>query len=168
MGDLQRVVQLGELLVEQQLKLAAAEKTVSDIKATVIKLEREDLPTLMAEIGVNEIKLTSGKKITIKEDCDAKISDTNKPAAFKWLLEHGFGGIIKVLVAVQFGKGEHEQAQKVATDLQKKYRDRQVQLDENVHPSTLKAFVKERMTAGEPVPVDLFGVYVYSKAVIKD
>jgi len=168
MGDLQRVVQLGELLVEQRAKLVEAEKAAATIKATVLQLEREDLPALMAEIGVSEIRLTNGKKIAVQEDCDAAISEKNKPAAFRWLLDNGFGGIIKVLVAVQFGKGEHDQAQKVAAALQKKYRNNQVALEENVHPATLKAFVKERMTAGEPVPVDLFGVYVYSKAVIKD
>ena len=168
MGDLQRVVQLGELLVAQRAKLAEAEAAAAAIKATVLQLEREDLPALMSEIGVREIRLNSGKKITVQEDCEAKISDKNKPAAFRWLLDNGFGGIIKVLVEVQFGKGEHDQAQRVAEALQKKYRNNQVSLEENVHPSTLKAFVKERMTAGDPVPVDLFGVYVYNKAVIKD
>jgi hypothetical protein len=39
---------------------------------------------------------------------------------------------------------------------------------ETVHPSTLKAFVKEQLAVGTAVPFDLFGIYPYSRAIIKE
>lgn len=168
MTELERVVAMAELMVAKEEEFAEAEKALAELKAVVLRLEREDLPMLMAEVGLRELTLTSGKKITLKEDVDAKITEANKPNAFAWLLEHGYGGIIKTLVSVQFGKGEHDEAAKIQNALQAKYKDRTVVLDENVHPMTLKAFVKERMGAGEAVPIDLFGVYPYTKAVVKN
>jgi hypothetical protein len=38
---------------------------------------------------------------------------------------------------------------------------------EGVHAQTLKAFIKEQMAKGVDVPLELFGAYPYSKAVIK-
>lgn len=168
MNDLARVVKLGELLVARQEALTALETEAAKVKADVLKIEREDLPALMAEIGVSQIRLDSGKTISIKEDCDTRISEANKSSAFSWLLLNGYGGLIKTTVAITFGKGEHDAATAVSTALAAQYADRPVSLDESVHPSTLKAFVKERMGAGDPVPLDLFGVYAYNKAVIKN
>lgn len=167
MSDLQRVVKLGELLVERRDALADAEAKAAEISKEVLRLEREDLPNLMTELGLSEITLTSGKIITIKEDLDTRISEANRPAAFAWLLDHGFGGIIKTLLTIPFGKGDREAAEAVRDELKAEHPDYEISLDESVHPSTLKSFVKERMKDGEPVPADLFGVYVYSKVVIK-
>jgi hypothetical protein len=167
MSDLTRLVALGEQLVSRRAELEALEEQVKHFKAGVLQLEREDIPMLMAEIGVNQVTLTSGQTITLKEDCDARISDANKPAAFGWLLKNGFGGIIKTAVSVAFGRGDRETAAKITEELRDRYPERTVEMEEVVHPQTLKAFVKERMAAGDAIPVDLFGVYVYNKAVSK-
>ena len=164
--DLARVVKLAELLVKRTADLAAKQAEADVIKEEVSRLEREDLPALMAEIGITDVGLKDGRRVSIKKDFDCGISKANKEKAFAWLVNHKFGGIIKVLVAVQFGKGEREAATKIAAELQKMYRDKTIQLDEGVHPATLKSFVKERMEAGEPVPPDLFGVFTFNKAVI--
>lgn len=166
--DLKRLVQLAELMVAKELEYAEKEKELAELRTVCLRLEREDIPMLMAEVGLSEIKLANGKKVTLKEEVDAKITEANKPKAFAWLLDHGYGGIIKTLVAVQFGKGEHDEAAKIAATLQSKYKDHVVALDESVHHSTLKAFVKERMKEGEAIPIDLFGVYPYTMAVIKE
>jgi hypothetical protein len=67
MSDLERVVKLGELLVQRQEALKQAEAAAAEIKADVLKIEREDLPALMAEVGLSNITLTSGKTISIKD-----------------------------------------------------------------------------------------------------
>ena len=41
------------------------------------------------------------------------------------------------------------------------------QVRQSVHPSTLKAFIKEQFTSGNDVPTEPFGVYIGSKATIK-
>lgn len=167
-ADIKRVVLLAERLVELQRHQQQAEEALSAVKKEVLALERDELPSLMEEIGVSELKLTTGGKVSLVQDCEAKIPEALKPKAFAWLIKHQFGGIIKTQVLIAFGKGQHDSAAALTKELQQKYPDNPASLDEGVHPSTLKAFVKERMEKGEPVPVDLFGVFFYKKAVVKD
>lgn len=168
MNDLRRLVAMAELLVAKQSEYLAAEKALGEMKVDLLRLEREDIPTLMAELGVTDITLNNGKKLFLKEDVDARITEANKAEAFRWLINNGFGGLIKTMVAVQFGRGEHDEASRAAQTLREEFADRQVMLDESVHYQTLKAFVRERMEKGEALPADLFGVYPFTKAVVKD
>jgi len=166
-SDLARLVKLGSLLVERKAAVEAAEAALADLKADVYKIEREDMPNLMAEVGLDEVKLSTGQTITIKEEVETRISEDNRPAAYSWLLEHGYGGIIKTNVSVQFGKGEHTAAEEVTEKLRAQFAKNPVMLEETVHPQTLKSFVKERLSAGDAIPHDLFSIFVFTKAVIK-
>ena len=38
---------------------------------------------------------------------------------------------------------------------------------EQVHPQTLKAFVREQVESGKPFPLELFGAFLGQKATIK-
>lgn len=165
MMDLTRIVSLAELLVEQQSEVDQLDAKLKEAKQRLQRTEREDLPDLMAEAGLTEIKLEDGSRVTIKEEVDAKITDKTRPQALKWLLENGFGGLIKTQVALAFGRGDHDAATTVRDQLSEEYDG--VELKEEVHHSTLKAFVKERMAAGDKIPMDLFNVYPYNKAIIK-
>lgn len=166
MSDLKRIVKLAELLKEQKAAVDQLKQKLKEAEADYRRIEREDLPQLMAEIGVNEITLDSGARVTIAEDVDTRISDANRAAAHRWLIDNGFGGLIKTAVAVTFGRGEHDAAVAVRDSLAREYPD--VSLEERVHHSTLKAFVREQLAEGRGVPMDLFGVYPYSKAIIKE
>lgn len=165
MNDLERVVQLCELLERQAAEVDRLTEDLRGAKAAMLRTEREDLPSLMTELGLTQLKLADGSVVSLKEDVDARISDDTRPGALRWLLDNGFGGLIKTEVSLSFGRGEHDQAIHVVDDLQQHYEN--VALKEDVHPSTLRAFVREQMAAGTAVPVDLFHVYPYSKATIK-
>lgn len=165
MTDLERIVSLAEELVAQQKEVDEINEKLKSAKAHALRLEREDLPTLMAEVGLSEITLTDGSKVQIKEDLDAKITDKTRNDALRWLLDNGFGGLIKTNVSLAFGRGDHDTAAEVRDRLAQEYDG--VELKEDVHHSTLKAFIRERMAAGDSIPMDLFNVYPYNKAIIK-
>lgn len=168
MSDLTRIIKLAELLVQQQKEVKESEERLKSAKAAAMRTEREDLPTLMAEIGLAEITLSDGSKVIIKEDCDAKLTEATRERALAWLASNNYGGLIKTSVSLIFPRGARELAVKVRDELCGQYaNDAAVDMKEDVHHSTLKAFVKERMASGEQVPMDLFNVYPYSKAVIK-
>ena len=165
MSDLKRIVQLAELLRTHQTEIERLEEELKQLKAAALRIEREDLPLLMTELGLQEIKLGDGSVVKVSEDCDARISDATRTPALAWLNEHGFGGLIKTQIALTFGRGEHDKAiavqQRLAADFDN------VELKEDVHYQTLKAFVKEQLAAGASIPMDLFNVFPYSKATIK-
>lgn len=164
MSDLKRVIKLAEVLAEQQARVKRLDEELKEAKKEANRTEREDLPALMSELGVQELTLEDGQKVRIKEEVDARITDKTRPAALQWLRENNFSGLIKTNVSVFFPNGEHEEAERAREALAERYEG--VTMEERVHPATLKAFVKEQMSTGAGVPMDLFNVYPYSKAVI--
>ena len=71
--------------------------------------------------------------------------------------DHGYDDIIKNDVSVSFGRGEDDMARSLRLLLKKKdtFLNR-IQLS----IPTLRAFVRERVEAGDEFPMDLFGAYV--------
>lgn len=165
MSDLDRVKTLAELLVKKTALAKENEKLLKEQKAQIRQIEQEDLPLLMKEIGLSEITLEDGSKITLFEDCEAAITKAKHDAAMKWLVDNNFDGLIKCVVGIEFGKGDHDEAKElrdaIATD------HPEVQLIETVHPATLKSFVKEQMQAGKPLPMDTFSVRSFSRVKVK-
>lgn len=163
-NDLQRAVQLAELLIELREKVTDLEKQLDVAKADVRRVEQEDLPDLMQELGLETFKLKTGELIEVKPEVDCGISEERRPAAHDWLINNGFGGLIKTEVVVTFGRGDQVAASTFAREVAEAGKSPAVV--ERVHPSTLKSFVKEQMSAGKPVPFELFGVHPYSKVKI--
>jgi hypothetical protein len=167
-SDLKRIVKMVSELLEKKKALDEAAAVVEALTKEVGAIERDSIPTLMDEIGVSTIKLLTGQTVTVIQDCETSISKERKPKALAWLIKHGFAGLIKTAVSVSFAKGEHDSAEKVKLTISRMFPKNEVELEESVHPQTLKSFVKERQEKGEPVPTDLFGVFMFKKAVIKD
>lgn len=164
MSDLQRVVQLAELLLKLRENVESLETQLEKAKGDMRRVEQVDLPALMQELGLETFKLKSGETIEVKPEVDCSITEEKRSAAHSWLVDKGFGGLIKTEVVVTFGRGEHDAAEDFAEEVTKQ--GKQPNLVERVHPSTLKSFVKEQMAAGNPVPFDLFGVHPYNKVKI--
>lgn len=157
-------MELDELALMAQALIAAdeaVEKADTELKAKKEKariLREETLPGAMQELGVTEFKLDSGQRISVRQEVYAQIPAASKGAAFQWLRDHGFDGLIKTGVTTEFGRGESEEAAKL---LERLHTEGFINasLKEDVHPQTLKAFLKEQINAGgdDPVPLDLFG-----------
>lgn len=159
MSDLQRAVQLAELLLKLRENVTRLETELEAAKKDVRRVEQEDLPDLMQELGLETFKLKSGETIEVKPEVDCGISEERRAKAHDWLTANGFGGLIKTEVVAKFGRDEREAAVACAEQIGG-------EMIERVHPSTLKSFVKEQMAAGKPLPFDLFGVHPYNKVKI--
>jgi hypothetical protein len=69
------------------------------------------------------------------------------------------------VVSTSFGRNEDVKAQTLVNTLSDGgYSVNQKQW---VEPMTLKAFVKEQVEKGAPLPMDLFGVYIGKKAKVR-
>lgn len=159
MSEIQRVVQLAELLLQLRKNVERLTNELAVAKADMLRVEQEDLPDLMQELGLETFRLTSGETIEVRPEVDCAITEERRAAAHKWLVANGFGGLIKTEVVVKFGRDEHDAAVACAESIGG-------EMVERVHPSTLKAFVKEQMSAGKPVPFDLFSVHPYNKVKV--
>ena len=162
---LKTIAELARAVEAQSTRVSDLEALIKEEKKKLLKLTDEDLPALLHEIGMAKFELDDGSKIELKPTYGAHIKVDNRDAAFGWLRSNGFDDIIKNTVSCIFGRGEDKKAEtfiKVAHDAGVPASQK-----EEVHPSTLKAFVKERVENGEEFPMDLFGAYVGQRATIK-
>lgn len=160
-----RVAELVALMVQQSAAVDAAELALRAAKDAYTRTEQEDLPELMREFGLTELRLEDGTRVDVREDVQAAITEERRASAHAWLREHGFGGLIKTAVTVSFGRNEEDQARVLAQRLaEEKYA---TDCAESVNPQTLRAFVRERLEAGDKIPFDLFGVRPFNRARIE-
>ena len=162
---LKTIAEMARAVEAQSTRVSDLEALIKEEKKKLLKLTDEDLPALLHEIGMAKFELDDGSKIELKPTYGAHIKADNRDAAFGWLRSNGFDDIIKNTVSCIFGRGEDKKAEtfvKVAHDAGVPATQK-----EEVHPSTLKAFVKERVENGEEFPMDLFGAYVGQRATIK-
>jgi hypothetical protein len=163
--QLNEVASLAQMLAESMQRVDELEELLREAKNRVRAIAEDSLPSVMAEIGLAKIELADGAKVEVKDDIYASLGAGNKAGAFRWLEENHFGGLIKTQVAVEYGRNERDAAVEMARSLADQ--GCAVALKEDIHPQTLRAFLREQMAAGVPVPLDLFGARAVSVAKVK-
>ena len=161
---LKDLIETAKLQQDAELKIQELEVGLKVLKEQYRRLQTEVVPGMMQELGINSFELDNGYKVSIKDEYYACIPDAFRFECFEWLRKNELDGIIKTAVNMNFGKGEDESAQHLIDWMTENGLTPNVK--ETVHPQTLKAFVKERMSAGLELPVDFFGASVVKTTVI--
>lgn len=169
LNEVREVAERQKLLEEE---LAALEAQAVVKKQELKKVAEEELPELLNLVGLPSITLADGSIIEIADNISASITDENRSAAHQWLRDNALGDLIKNVVSVTFGKGEDKDAELLVHNIRVMADQGSINfgtLDqkEAVHPSTLKSFVKERIKSGEPLPADIFKLWIGQIAKIK-
>ena len=159
------VAALARTIRDKESRISDLEQSLKEEKKALIKLTDEEMPSMLAEIGMSSFALDDGSTVEVKQTYGASILVDKRPEAYDWLRDHGHDDIIKNTVLCQFGRGEDDQAGAFAAFAQKQGFIPEQKTE--VHPQTLRAFVKERCEAGEEFPMELFGAWVGQRAVIK-
>lgn len=159
------VAALARKIRDHEAQIENLEQLAKSLKKELLKLTDEDMPAMLAEIGISSFSLDDGSQVEVKQTYGASILVNNRPQAYEWLRDHGYDDIIKNTVLCQFGRGEDDLASSFAAFAQQQgYVPEQ---KTEIHPQTLRAFVKERVEEGEDFPMELFGAWVGQRAVIK-
>jgi hypothetical protein len=166
--QLKRIQFFGQKQRDLTKQIADLENTLSVTKEKLRRVQEQDLPEAMDAVGMSKFVMDDGTTVTVKAFYAASIPDDRKEEAFDWLKEHDFDGMIKADVKVSFGKGEFEIA-KSFVEFIRGFNEKAIdpEYKENVHWQTLRAFVKEQIEGGKPLPLDMFGVFAGRKAELK-
>lgn len=151
-------------LRQVEAEIEEAEEHLKHLKYQKHRLSMELIPELMDEMGLERVDV-DGLTVARRMIIHASIPVDRKDEAFAWLRQEGLDDIIKNDVTCSFGKGEDNIAGDVVGLLQERGFDPKTKT--HVHPSTLKAFVKERLEEGKPIDLDMFGAYVNNAAEIR-
>lgn len=164
-GGLKTVAELAKEIQNEEEYISCLEDDLKKAKKKLLKMTDEDLPALLQEVGINKFELDDGSTVEVKQTYGASILVDNRPQAYDWLRENGYDDIIKNNVICTFGRGEDDKASAFQAFAAKEgYAANQ---KTEIHPQTLRAFVKERVEAGEEFPMELFGAWIGQRAVIK-
>jgi hypothetical protein len=147
-----------------EMQIEDAESHLKTLKQEKHKLSVENIPAVMDEMGVERVDV-EGLTVARKMMVHASIPVARKEEAFEWLRQHGLDDIIKNDVTCSFGKGQDNLAGDVVGLLEQRGFDPKTKT--HVHPSTLKAFIKERVTDGKPIDLDMFGAFIANAAEIR-
>lgn len=159
------VAALARTIRDKEAQIEYLESQLKEEKKALLKLTDEDMPAMLAEIGLTSFVLDDGSTVEVKQTYGASILVQNRPQAYEWLRDNGYDDIIKNTVSCQFGRGEDDLASSFSAFAQQQGFTPEQKTE--VHPQTLRAFVKERCEAGDEFPMELFGAWVGQRAVIK-
>lgn len=149
-------------MLEAQLEEKEAE--AGRIKAQIKRVSESEIPEIFDTIGIYDMTLDDGRKITIKSDVQCHIPPENQEQVFVWLREHEFGSLIKNEVKVAFGMNEDAEAATLIERLA--LEGLHVDAKTSIHPRTLTSFVREQQQAGNTLP-DGIVVFPYRKTIVK-
>jgi hypothetical protein len=145
-------------------EITTLQDQIKDLARRKLEIESKKLPGLLQEAGVKEITTLEGLKVSMKFIVGA-IPAQSKEEAYEWLDNNGHSDIIKRKLALDFQKGQADQAEKAAQQLRDLGFDPSLRMD--VHPQTFMAFAREQITNGKLLPLEKWGVFYGDKAVIK-
>lgn len=165
---LKRVEHFGKLQRNVLKQIAEKEEEVANLKAQLRRIQEQDLPEAMDAANMKKFEFQDGSKAEVKAFYSASIPEERKEEAFDWLKDNNFDGMIKCEVKVSFDKKEYEVAQEFLQFV-RGFNQKAIdpEYKESVHWQTMRAFVKEQIEGGKPLPIDLFGVFVGRKAELK-
>tara|TARA_B100000085_G_scaffold266112_1_gene274458 strand:- start:493 stop:1050 length:558 start_codon:yes stop_codon:yes gene_type:complete len=164
-SNLKGVAKLAQQITDQETLVKNLEEKVKEAKKELYRMSDEELPNMLAEMGVSSFKLQDGSQVEIKKTYGASIPVDKREEAYSWLRQNGFGDMVKNIVSVNFGMGEDQQA----SDFKSKVEEQGLspKQQESIPYNTLRAWVKEQTEEGRPFPMELFGAYIGQRAVVK-
>jgi hypothetical protein len=161
---LSRVSKLANMQLHMEERIDLLEKELKEAKTELRAVAEDQLPAAMAEHNISELKLEDGSTISVSKFYSASIPKDRQEEAFGWLVTNNFGDLIKNQVATNFVRGQEAEAEKFASELSE--RGLPVNTKKWVEPMTLKAFIRDQVEKGNPIPMDTFGIYIGEKAKI--
>lgn len=169
-GDLKELNDLCTKQIQLEDLIEQKEEEISKLKGQLKKLSFEDIPDLLAEKGLEKLKLRNGNEIVVKQVISAYLpkeeSDPEgRERTLNWLRKNDLGDIIKNNITVSFGRGEDNKAMAYANLAQNSGYIPSQKVD--VNNRQLVAALRERLEKGLDVPPELFKLFVGNQTKIK-
>ena len=91
---LQTVAELARHIRDEEEYIASLESDLKNAKKKLLKMTDEDMPAMLAEVGISSFALDDGSTVEVKQTYGASILVNNRPQAYDWLRENGYDDII--------------------------------------------------------------------------
>lgn len=156
--ELDKLTLQAERLTTQRKK---AEEQLQKCKQAEEQLLNKDIPELLGKMRLDACVTASGIEVKVKREIKVSLPGHDRVearmGAFRWLVEHGHGGVIKNQVSIALDRGEDTRADELVVELRGK--GFYVESKKDVHAQTLGALVRELVADGKIVPRDFFNLF---------
>jgi hypothetical protein len=161
-GDqLKSIEQLASHAYELVQLIDTHEAAIKAAKAELMALTHEALPDAMSAAGTSSFVTDKGVKLTLKDIVQGSLpkDEGQRQQALTWIEEHGGASIIKGTIVAEFERGignfeKRNQTAEALANLDVPFIEQ-----ETVHAMTLAAFAREKIKAGEDIPLELLGLW---------
>lgn len=151
-------------LYQAELEVAKAEMALKKAQQKVSDLSERVIPDLMEAVGLKELKLKNGTKLTVEPILTVSPLKANRDRVLEWLEKTGHSSKIKRAVTVSLGKDEEQTKLLTSTLADQGFKDTTV--DKWIEPQTLKAHVKLLLDDGKEVDMEMLGARQFNRAKI--
>lgn len=155
---------LADKFEEASTTVEMLEAELAVAKENLRRVGEHEIPSLMDGMR-GSLTLPDGREVSVREKTRANISKENKPVAYSWMESRGYGSIIRNRIIVDLPAGQEKLALEIARELE--LRRVAAKLEKSIPWQTLDAFVRERLQEGEPIPLDVFGVFRQKFTTVK-
>lgn len=142
-ADLARLQDLVTSYKILEKEIEAAETALAERKKAFQAIAQEEIPALLNQAGLSEIKLSTGEKVQVSEGINVTIAE--KDRFFDFLKSRGEDGIAKL--ALQFDRMDPAVKEKIFAAIYAEGVN--FSADETVHGQTLKKYAKELLGIGK-------------------
>lgn len=164
--QLTRLGKLANYQISLEQTIESLNSQLKDIQEKYRRVSEVDIPGVLDETGLSEVRLADGTKIMIREDVRVSTTGKNRDTINSWLTLNGHDDLIRDEVTAAFKKGDGEIAAK-ALDALMVLGASAVDRKRYVNPQTFAALIRELMADGEDVPLDELGVFVQRRAKLE-
>lgn len=137
--------------------IAILEAVLKIYKDRLNNIVKKEMPEIMLELGVTELKLSTGEHLENRKIVSGKIKD--KAAAAEWLTEKGREDLIKT--TLKFGKGEVDDV------LLKQLNGYSYERSDDVNYQSLNVLIRDLYANGELPPAAAIEMSVFDEVKIK-
>lgn len=162
-----QLTRLGRLAARQrdaEAELAQLAEKAKTIGAEVRRISEVDIPAVLDETGLSEVRLADGTKVSLSEDLRVTTTGKYRDAINRWLEREGHADLIRNEVTASFGPDRAAQADALFAFISERELTEEVDRKRFVNPQSFAALIRELRTAGEDVPLSELGVMVQRRA----
>ena len=164
---LKEISRLATSAVHLERMIQIGEEELDKLRKQFNELRFDLIPSLMLEAGLASFKLTDNSTVKVEDYVQGSLpkGTIERQSAIIVLEQSGGEALIRNQVIADFERKEHNKALSIARELQD--RGLNVKVQQDVHHSTLQAFVREKLKRGEQLAYEKLGIFVGRRAVIK-
>lgn len=148
---------------EMDASIETLEEVMKLRKKDLFNVRQVQIPEMMKEFGLEEVRSTSGTSIKIMDGLSVTVKNADK--LYQFLRDNEAGDLIKDVVIVMADADTEKVMKEVIESLNKI--DCLFERKESVHNGTLKKYVKELLKEGKTVPEEAVNLYQYEYSKIK-